>query len=233
MPRRPSAIDIMPGEQTFLVGDNSGDVYQLPLFAKEEELSRSIEITDETKIQKYTPAASDETVHSKANLRALQQQLQRAEKRDIKSTKDSPSFYHTFLFGHTSMLTDLLVTQHTTPDNIVRNYILIADRDEQIRVSRGPPQSYAIEGYCLGHDALVSQICLLNPKFPHLLVSGGAEPNIRFWDWTRQECILRYSMRNLVQHYLSNPPLDPPDDFNMIVSKIWSVPQPEDGVSLI
>jgi len=235
MPKRPSAIDIMPDEQSFLVGDKFGDVYQLPLLPKAEEPSGSAEKPDETSIERYTPAASEKTVHSKANLRALREQLRQAEKGGGKKTK-ALDFEHTLLLGHVSMLTDLLITQYPKAEGVMRNYIITADRDEHIRVSRGPPQSYVIEGHCLDHDEFATKLCLLNPKFPQLLASGGADLNVRIWDWTQQNCILKQSTRNILR-YLPGYPLtssgdidDSIHDHRFVISNMWSVPYPEEGV---
>ena len=61
-------------------------------------------------------------------------------------------------------------------------YILSADRDEHIRISRGPPQTHVIETFCLGHTAFVS--CLAIPESRReLLVSGGGDHEIFLWDW--------------------------------------------------
>jgi len=225
----------MPDQQTILVGDKFGDVYQLPLLPKTEASNDSAPKSDENHIRKYAPAASEKTVHSKANLRALQEQLRQAEKGNVKKTKETPDFEHTLLLGHVSMLTDLLIAQHATAEGVTRTYIITADRDEHIRVSRGPPQSYVTEGYCLGHDEFASKLCLLNPRFPQLLVSGGADTNLRFWDWTKQESILNYSTRDIIQTFLpaSRHVKEAPTGDQYVISGVWGVPQPEDGVCLI
>lgn len=54
-------------------------------------------------------------------------------------------FEHKLLLGHVSMLTDIALVVLNG-----RNYIITADRDEHIRISRGIPQSHIIEGFCLG-----------------------------------------------------------------------------------
>lgn len=47
------------------------------------------------------------------------------------------------IVGHVSMLTDMTLSDD-------EKYIITADRDEHVRVSRYP-NGYNIESYCMGH----------------------------------------------------------------------------------
>ena len=76
------------------------------------------------------------------------------------------------------MLTDLALV--TNPEG--RNYILTADRDEHIRVSRGIPQTHVIEGFCLGHTEFISRLCIPKER-PEVLLSGGGDNTLFVWDW--------------------------------------------------
>jgi tRNA (guanine-N(7)-)-methyltransferase subunit TRM82 len=92
--------------------------------------------------------------------------------------KEGPKFAHELLLGHVSMLTCVL----TTRDSENRPYIITADRDEHIRVSRGMPQTHVIEAFCLGHGSFVNALC--NPRSrPEVLVSGGGDNELFVWDW--------------------------------------------------
>ncbi|PWW77730.1 hypothetical protein C7212DRAFT_90045, partial [Tuber magnatum] len=92
------------------------------------------------------------------------------------------------LLGHVSMLTDLLsVTTTTAQEGQKRKYIITADRDEHIRVSRYP-QSWVIEGFCLGHTAFVSK--LLVPRWaPQEVLSGGGDAWLGRWRWADGKCL--------------------------------------------
>ncbi|KAJ6144225.1 hypothetical protein N7470_008120 [Penicillium chermesinum] len=187
MPKRLAAVTFTPDEQTLLCGDKHGDVYSMPLIPGDYIKSR----IDETR---KSLAATELTVHSGRNLRSLEQQ---------KLQKDNPlkggapsqeernvlNFEHRSILGHVSVLTDLISVAVSG-----RNYILTADRDEHIRVSRGYPQAHVIEQFCLGHKSFVSKI--VAPAWaPELLVSGGGDGQLFLWDWRKGQVLQTVSLR--------------------------------------
>jgi tRNA (guanine-N(7)-)-methyltransferase subunit TRM82 len=177
MPKRLCAVALTRSQTTILAGDKFGDVYALPL-----HLSFNPSTATPTKPQlempkPLKPSASELTVHTKGNLEALRQQKLR---RTFVPRKQSPNFEHQLVLGHVSVLTDLVVGVDIS--NASREYILTADRDEHIRVSRGIPQAHVINNYCLGHSEFVSRLCNI-PELPQFLISGGGEPSIRIYDW--------------------------------------------------
>ncbi|XP_034939451.1 tRNA (guanine-N(7)-)-methyltransferase non-catalytic subunit WDR4 [Chelonus insularis] len=78
------------------------------------------------------------------------------------------------ILGHLSMLLDVLVTENNL-------FIITADRDEKIRVSRFP-NSYNIESYCLGHTKFINNISEL-PHDKNILVSTGGDGDFKFWNY--------------------------------------------------
>ncbi|KAH8815073.1 guanine-N(7)--methyltransferase subunit trm82 [Xylogone sp. PMI_703] len=194
MPKRPCAIAITKDDSTIISADKFGDVYALPLIetkmpsdeqntATDLNGARDSGLTPESKL--YKPAASDLTVHSIRNLKALQNQLRHANR---VSEKLEPDFEHHLLLGHVSMLTDLALV---TLDS--RDYIITADRDEHIRVSRGQPHSHIIEGFCLGHSEFISRLSVPESR-PSILISGGGENELFVWDWRLGELIERENL---------------------------------------
>lgn len=178
MPKRPCALSMSVDGQTIYCGDKFGDVFALPLIPTDDSVrSQPAMTTGPLRL-----AATSTTVHSKRNLNALQQQL-----RQKGSNLDPPAekqYQYDMLLGHVSMLTAMATAR--LPSNAsptgYREWILTADRDEHIRVSRGPPQTHIIETYCLGHTSFVSCLCV--PKsLPRLLVSGGGDNFLLIWDW--------------------------------------------------
>jgi tRNA (guanine-N(7)-)-methyltransferase subunit TRM82 len=81
------------------------------------------------------------------------------------------------LLGHTaSMLTGIAIVNDNS-----NSYLVTADRDEKIRISRFP-ESYIIEGFLLGHSEYVTAIA----SSSSLLVSCGGDKTMRLWNWRNQ-----------------------------------------------
>ncbi|EDU50550.1 tRNA (guanine-N7-)-methyltransferase subunit Trm82 [Pyrenophora tritici-repentis Pt-1C-BFP] len=106
---------------------------------------------------------------SERNRKTLEEQLKQKAKGLAKS-KEPMRFKHQLLLGHVSMLTDVVYAKVNG-----RSYIITADRDEHIRISRGLPQAHIIEGFCFGHEAFISKLCLTPSG---LLVSGGGDDHL-------------------------------------------------------
>jgi len=138
-------------------------------------------------------------VHTKRNLKALENQrisLDRKARQEQASQR--PQFEHILLLGHVSMLTAICVgtapARTTSGDAAegspkVREYIITADRDEHIRVSRSMPQAHVIEGFCLGHEDFVSRLCVAPGGREELLISGGGDDYLFVWDWVRGQLL--------------------------------------------
>jgi len=225
MVRRPCSIALTADEKTILCADKFGDVYSLPLLpSPEDELSVVAENKEEHK--KFVPSASLLTVHSGRNRKTLEEQLKHAEK-GPKQTKDFIKFTHSLLLGHVSMLTDIISATVGS-----RSYILTADRDEHIRISRGIPQAHIIEGFCQGHEEFINRLCLLRSGH---LVSGGGDPYLCIWDWRLQRLLEKVPLRDVVASYYHNDTElsslgSTKGKFNIAVIGIWSVPNSEPEV---
>lgn len=176
MPKKPSAVALTSDDSTILSADKFGDVYTLPLIPSDNptRLQRNWRQTKPT-----GSGATNLTVHTKRNLASLEQQRQSRE--NAKQEKTGPDFENELILGHVSLLTDLALASLES-SNGKRSYILTADRDEHIRVSRGLPQPHVIESYCLGHTSFISTLCI-----PHwaseILVSGGGDNYLLVWKW--------------------------------------------------
>lgn len=192
MPKRPSALAITADDSQILVADKFGDVYSVPLLPNLEEEAEFVEANEGSQkpAKAYKPAASTLTVHSKRNLATLKQQMERAN--EAVKTKEPLKFVHKLLLGHVSMLTDVLFIR-TPPGPGFRDYIVTSDRDEHIRVSRGPPQAHIIEGYCLGPSKLTSRMCLIRPD---ILVSGGGNDYLCTWAWQYGRLLRRLEIKH-------------------------------------
>lgn len=211
MPKKPCAITLTPDEKTILCGDKFGDVYALPLYLAEadkdqvqqpESVNNATE-TEESQACTFIPSANARTVHTLRNQKALQHQLNSTTKNPQPKT---PEFKHQLLLGHVSLLTDIACVRIPTEEASqyhARNYIITADRDEHIRVSRGMPQAHIIEGFCLGHTQFVSKICVL-PWDSRCLISGGGDSHLLVWDWLAGRKLHKVNLRHLVTEYISH-----------------------------
>jgi tRNA (guanine-N(7)-)-methyltransferase subunit TRM82 len=201
MPKRPCAIALTADEATIICADKFGDVYSLPLLSPitsgESELhdvplkeAPSSPIARSSK--PFVPAANNLTVHSVRNRRALQNQMRQ---KHSMSEKAEPQFERRLLLGHVSMLTDIALVERDG-----QKYIMTADRDEHIRISR-IPQAHIIEGYCLGHKEFVSRLCLPATR-PHLLISGGGDDEIYVWNWLQRKLLQRVNIRSRAEEVM-------------------------------
>lgn len=210
MPKRPSAITLVDDDKTILCGDKFGDVYSLPLI---DTGKTSIAPKIHAKMKPNQPAATTLTVHSKRNLASLEQQLRHYSQNE-KTAEEKPTsaFELHLILGHVSMLTDLVYVSVPVDATSGRQrpYIFTADRDEHIRVSRGPPQAHIIENYCLGHTSFVSSLCV--PQWaPEYLVSGGGDNHLIVWRWNESRLVQKV------------PLLEEGTDSEVVVRRIWAL----------
>lgn len=206
MPKRPSDLTITYDGRTILVADKFGDVYSLPLVPS-GDAANSGKSTPKGN-QRFVPkGANPLTVHSKRNLLALEDQRRQRETQGDVQRECGPTFEHELLLGHVSMLTSIILASWDD-----KSYILTADRDEHIRVSRRVPQAHIIENYCLGHTSFINGLCLLKPE---LLVSGGGDNELYLWDWRAGKLKEKVNLLNSVQQVVT-------DANKIAVSKLYS-----------
>ncbi|KAG9188668.1 hypothetical protein G6011_07373 [Alternaria panax] len=231
MSRRPSSITLTSDNATVLCADKFGDVYALPLLPSpdDDKVGEPAETpaTEQPDQKEWVPSATTLTVHSGRNRKTLEEQLKQKAKGPAKS-KEPMRFKHELLLGHVSMLTDVAYTKAEG-----RSYIVTADRDEHIRISRGPPQAHIIEGFCFGHEAFVSRLCFTQSS---QLVSGGGDDHLFVWDW--QNCLLKekLAIRDLAFAHLQGRQLVPAEiessSYKIAVSGIWGLPS-RDGTETV
>lgn len=219
MPKRICAIDLTPDQKTIVLGDKFGDVYSLPLYPTEDWKPQRRQTLESE--GNFVPSATELTVHTKGNLAALKQQQ---EQKTRQSRKECPEFEYKVLLGHVSLLTDVAVA--AVQDGLDRKqYILSADRDEHIRVSRGIPQTHIIENYCTGHLDFVTRLCIV-PWKPEFLIAGSGEPSLRVYDWRKgllidEELFSPDSLQKLVNLYPQGE--EPRDPGQIAVSGLWAI----------
>lgn len=228
MPKRPCSIIINPLGDLIISGDKFGDIYSVPLIEPEIKAAETLSAPAATNPaeqgtpyrnptghpQALIPAANALTVHTQRNMRALAHQQKHTALKKASEEPAAPSFQHSLLLGHVSMLTQV-ITGH---DSDGRTYILSADRDEHIRVSRGPPHAHIIESFCQGHAEFVSRLSI-PPAYPNLLISGGGDEDIFLWNWKKGELLARTTLLQYVRTV--NPEVD-----KLAVTKITAVSPP-------
>lgn len=184
MPKRPCAISMTDSDSTILLADKFGDVYTLPL------LPQPLEAAD----AQIKPQPTEEITAAQL-AKEERERLAEAKRKRTEISHDLP-FTAQLLLGHVSMLVDVLAVTLPNESGKDRTYVLTADRDEHIRVSRYP-QSFVIEGFCLGHEAFVSK--LLAPSWDRTqLVSGGGDEFVLIWDWRSGKVLQKVNVAELV-----------------------------------
>lgn len=218
MPKRLCSITLTPDEETIIAADKFGDVYSLPLHPSDDyAFSKTARDAPNGTFQ---PSATQLTVHTKGNLEALRQQ-QEQKKRNPR--KEGPDFEHKLLLGHVSLLTDVLVASAEISGQ-QRRFILTADRDEHVRISRYP-QTHIVHGYCLGFGDFVSKICTV-PWSQNFLIVGSGEPSLEVFDWQRGTLVSQVTFDGHVQDVLKSIVPDDNDERSfskLAVSGIWPV----------
>ena len=199
MPKRPCAIAITKDSKTIISADKFGDVYSLPLIPSDVPVVETPEPV--TAPKPFVPSANEFTIHSERNRKALENQRRHIQNRP-QAQSNEPNFEHKLLLGHVSMLTDIILAEYEG-----RDYILTADRDEHIRISRGIPQADIIEGYCLGHKEFVSRLCVAT-YLPNTLVSGGGDNALFLWDWTSNRLLSKIPVLSLMQNAVNSTRVD-------------------------
>lgn len=131
----------------------------------------------------FTPQATPLTVHTKRNRRALlDQQVSLTNPKAMGGTpkRVNEVFERHLLLGHVSLLTAIALGH----DEQGRRYIITADRDEHIRVSRGTrEQAHVIERYCLGHEEFVHRLLIPEGGKGDVLISAGGDEDVFVWRW--------------------------------------------------
>ncbi|KAL8706748.1 MAG: hypothetical protein Q9201_000273 [Fulgogasparrea decipioides] len=230
MPKRPCAIAFTPDETTIICGDKFGDVYALPLLPSDIRGQASPQAPTEqlaeadhpTTLDRYIPSANSKTVHTLRNQKALQHQKSLTNQKPHKSVA---TFEHQLLLGHVSLLTDVACVSIPDIDGAgshVKMYLITADRDEHIRVSRGIPQAHIIEGFCLGHSQFVSQLCI--PSWnSRLLISGGGDDFLLVWDWLSGRVLHKVDLRSILDEFAKRQAMHPSLKFvRPDVDGMWS-----------
>jgi tRNA (guanine-N(7)-)-methyltransferase subunit TRM82 len=215
MPKRPSVLALTPDENDILCADKFGDVYIIPVIPS-SEYKRAV-----AEEKEYAPSATNLTVHTKRNLESLEQQMRQAAlKKKASAEATALNFEHQAIIGHVSMLTDMVSVTRPADSTIShpRNYILTADRDEHIRVSRGHPQAHVIEQYCFGHTSFISKLCI--PSWaPNVLISGGGDKHLLVWNWAEGQVLQKVPL--------------PESETDITVSGIWAVSDSAGGLKSI
>ncbi|KAJ5142638.1 uncharacterized protein N7515_001425 [Penicillium bovifimosum] len=189
MPKKLSALTLTPDEKNILCCDKFGDVYTFPVIPSGEY------VKPQPKAKPYEPAATNLTVHTKRNLESLEQQMRQAAlSKTNQEERVVLNFEHQLIIGHVSLLTDVISVARPADSTVgQRTYILTADRDEHIRVSRGLPQAHVIEQFCFGHSSFVSKLCI--PSWdPTVLISGGGDNYLLVWNWLENQILQKVEL---------------------------------------
>lgn len=213
MPKRPCSVVLTPDKKDILAADKFGDVYSLPLLPsevpsqaqppKEEEAAAAVVAASSpapaptsasppppsttAPVARFKPQATELTVHTKRNLQALRDQQIARSNLGGTPRRVVDTFERHLLLGHVSLLTAIALGS----DEQGRPYIITADRDEHVRVSRGTrEQAHVVEAFCLGHEEFVNRI-MVPEGMGELLVSAGGDEEVFVWRWKEGRLVAR------------------------------------------
>lgn len=125
------------------------------------------------------------------------------------------------ILGHVSMLVDIQIAEADG-----KQYVITADRDEHIRVSKFP-QAYIIDRWLFGHTEFVSELTLV-PWKPELLLSGGGDDFLAVWNWTTGALLQKFEIRSLLATHLTeeyHTALRKGSDLEISISRIVALPK--------
>ncbi|KAG0148865.1 hypothetical protein CROQUDRAFT_654207 [Cronartium quercuum f. sp. fusiforme G11] len=166
--KRATALSVSPNGKHIVIGDKSGDIYNLPFDAPDNLVFAS---------------DPDHELKDKPNESLGSQQAESSSKPVILAP----------IAGHVSILTSLtFIPSRPNP------YLITADRDEHIRISRYP-KAWSIENYLLGHQRFVGAL-LWVPGFGEqggVVLSGGGEDDVFVWDPSQATCRQKISVKGL------------------------------------
>ncbi|KAF8477005.1 hypothetical protein BDZ91DRAFT_778193 [Kalaharituber pfeilii] len=189
-----------------ICADKFGDVYSLPLiYTPGKTPTLAPGTTPDSNIISQPKIAGGGIITTERNKKAAQKAAKIVSRDSIANleAKELP-FKHKLLLGHVSLLIDVLpVTLKMELDGgkmLERTWILSADKDEHIRVSRYP-HSYVIEGFCLGHTSYVAK--LLVPSWDkRTLISGGGDEYLLRWNWLEGKILQKIDLKEPVSKAL-------------------------------
>lgn len=222
MPKRPCSIVLTPDNKDILSADKFGDVYSIPLLPTSDPTTLQpppTAITTETSTPPpaaptaaaaaptftaaesaaaaaaFVSQATALTVHTARNRKALNDQYVSAN--NPKAWRGTPkrvleAFERYLLLGHVSLLTAITLGH----DAAARPYILTADRDEHIRVSRGTrAHAHIVERFCMGHEQFVNRLLVDGP----VLLSGGGDGEVFVWRWLEGTLVAKVDVMGRVR----------------------------------
>lgn len=231
LPKRVVDLGLVDNGSKIIVADKFGDVFGFPLFPPASDSEPAVDETavdsapaaaaSETlaaDVEMATPEAAPgkaERVYQTEEqlLRHLEKQRAFAEKNRVAAERRKRlqvdyniSFTHEFVLGHVSMLLSLLTVtfpaDHPLAAGKEKTWIITSDRDEHIRITRYP-QTFVIEGFCLGHAQFVKT--MLTPSWDlTTLISGGGDEYLLVWDWRQRRAIQKVDLVAPVQAVLGS-----------------------------
>ncbi|EGG13507.1 WD40 repeat-containing protein [Cavenderia fasciculata] len=121
------------------------------------------------------------------NLDDTKEKLEK-DKKDVEDGEEK-----NLLLGHFSSITDMIFSD-------CHKYILTADRDEKVRVSKYP-HAFDIESFCLGHTQFVSKLLIKND----ILLTGSGDGTIKVWKWKDGQLLQSINMFDKIKNEAPEP----------------------------
>ncbi|KAI5798870.1 hypothetical protein EDC01DRAFT_649584 [Geopyxis carbonaria] len=224
LPKRVGGLAFLENDTKLVVADKHGDVFLMPLIIT--EMPSPVEKPQDPAGSGQLPAGPERDAEA-------------ARRRARTEIDYNLPYEHKFIIGHVSMLLAVypvsLPADHPAAAGKAKNWIITADRDEHIRVTRYP-QTFVIDQFLLGHESFVAK--LLSPSWNRTgLISGGGDTYLVEWDWLSGRRVQRIDLASHVHSVLAKSTLSgdtepmsvsttEPGAFKIAVNGLWELPHP-------
>ncbi|BFZ62127.1 tRNA (guanine-N(7)-)-methyltransferase non-catalytic subunit trm82 [Saitoella coloradoensis] len=219
VPKRVCSLALVDNDATILTGDKHGDVFSYPFMLQPEE-RQGAPAEDEK-------SATAEETESPAAGSAAKKQGKVPKGYDLawgQKKKDPDAIPENLLLGHVSMLTTMSLLHSNSS-----TYIMTADRDEHVRISRYP-KAYVTERFLLGHTEFVSSVAQLDED---VVLTAGGDPWVGVWNWKTGKLLHKLDLAHAVQEARGEDGKIAVSQFHVVENRVFVIVEKAPAVFVV